>query len=171
MRGLVRSYVTFAIPLFHACEGENTIELLAGLTDLCFLLHRFLVLQIYYYLLLHLGRFFCFFILYTVSRTRVKPVARPLPTYRTAQTRTKRTETSMPWVGFEPTFTKQSVHRWRWGCQPYAPAALYPQEDSWYSFVSEAESTPRAMLRLEGLGILKKSTSSGLEIAIFRHVA
>jgi hypothetical protein len=27
---------------------------------------------------------------------------------------------------------------WRWG---YAPAALYPQEDSWYSFLLEAEST------------------------------
>jgi hypothetical protein len=27
-------------------------------------------------------------------------------------------------------------------CQPYAPAALYPQEDSWYSFLLEAESTP-----------------------------
>jgi hypothetical protein len=26
--------------------------------------------------------------------------------------------------------------------QPYAPAALYPQEDSWYSFLLEAESTP-----------------------------
>jgi hypothetical protein len=25
---------------------------------------------------------------------------------------------------------------------PYAPADLYPQEDSWYSFLSEAESTP-----------------------------
>jgi hypothetical protein len=26
--------------------------------------------------------------------------------------------------------------------QPYAPAALYPQEYSWYSFLLEAESTP-----------------------------
>jgi hypothetical protein len=32
--------------------------------------------------------------------------------------------------------------RRRWGCQPYAPAALYPQEVSWYSFLLEAESTP-----------------------------
>jgi hypothetical protein len=24
------------------------------------------------------------------------------------------------------------AHRWRWGCQRYAPAVLYPQEDSWY---------------------------------------
>jgi hypothetical protein len=26
----------------------------------------------------------------------------------------------------DPTFSRQSVHRWRRGCQPYAPAALYP---------------------------------------------
>jgi hypothetical protein len=26
--------------------------------------------------------------------------------------------------------------------QPFAPAALHPQEDSWYSFLLEAESTP-----------------------------
>jgi hypothetical protein len=25
-----------------------------------------------------------------------------------------------------PTFSRQSAHRWRWECQPYAPAALYP---------------------------------------------
>jgi hypothetical protein len=31
-----------------------------------------------------------------------------------------------------PTFSRQSTHRWRWGCQPYASTALYPQEDSWH---------------------------------------
>jgi hypothetical protein len=31
------------------------------------------------------------------------PVARPLPTHRTTQTRNKGTQTSMPQVGFEPT--------------------------------------------------------------------
>jgi hypothetical protein len=35
--------------------------------------------------------------------TRDQPIARPLPTYRTAQTQNKRTETSIPWVGSEPT--------------------------------------------------------------------
>jgi hypothetical protein len=25
-----------------------------------------------------------------------------------------------------PTFSRQLAHTWRWGCQPYAPAALYP---------------------------------------------
>jgi hypothetical protein len=52
-----------------------------------------------------------------------------------------------PWrpIGFwdveAPTFSRHLVHRWRWGCQPYAPAALYPQENSWYSFLLEVEST------------------------------
>jgi hypothetical protein len=32
-----------------------------------------------------------------------QPVARPLPAHRPAQTRNKRTKTSMPQVGFEPT--------------------------------------------------------------------
>jgi hypothetical protein len=39
---------------------------------------------------------------------------------------------------------------------PYAPAAFYPQENFWYSFLLEAESTPRAIVRLEVLGTLKK---------------
>jgi hypothetical protein len=37
---------------------------------------------------------------------------------------------------------------------------LYPQETSWYTFLLEAEATPRAIVRPEGLGTLKKSTSS-----------
>jgi hypothetical protein len=56
-------------------------------------------------LLLDLGRFFSFLILYTDGRTPWtvdQPVARPLPTHRTTQTQNKRAQTSMPWVGFEP---------------------------------------------------------------------
>jgi hypothetical protein len=52
------------------------------------------------------GRFFSFLILYTVGRTPRtgdQPVARPLPTHRTTQIQNKRTQTSMPWVGFKPT--------------------------------------------------------------------
>jgi hypothetical protein len=45
------------------------------------------------------------------------------------------------WNVEAPTFSKISAHRWRWCCQPYVPAALYPQEDSWYSFLLEPEST------------------------------
>jgi hypothetical protein len=36
-----------------------------------------------------------------------------------------------------------------------------PQEDSWYPFLLEAESTPGAIERPEGLGQLKISTSFG----------
>jgi hypothetical protein len=46
------------------------------------------------------------------------------------------------WDVETPTFFRQSAHRLRWGCQPYPPAALYAQKDSWYSFLLEAESTP-----------------------------
>jgi hypothetical protein len=34
-----------------------------------------------------------------------QPVARPLPAHRTTQTPNKRTQTSMPRVGFEPTIS------------------------------------------------------------------
>jgi hypothetical protein len=40
------------------------------------------------------------------------------------------------------TYSRQSPHRWRWGCQHYAPATLYSQEYSWYSFMLNAESNP-----------------------------
>jgi hypothetical protein len=49
---------------------------------------------------------FSFLIFYTVGRTPStgdQPVARPLPTHRTIQTQNKRTQTSMPQMGFEPT--------------------------------------------------------------------
>jgi hypothetical protein len=55
--------------------------------------------------LLDLGRFFSFLIFYTICRTHWmgdQPVAKPPPAHWTAQTRNKRTETSVPWVGFEP---------------------------------------------------------------------
>jgi hypothetical protein len=38
------------------------------------------------------------------------------------------------WDVKAPTFSIQSVYRWRWGCQPYTPATLYPQEDPWTHF-------------------------------------
>jgi hypothetical protein len=57
---------------------------------------------------------------------------------------------------------RHSAHRWQQGCQPYVPVTFYPQEDSWYSFPLEAGWVyPRAIMRLEVLGKLKKSTSSG----------
>jgi hypothetical protein len=50
--------------------------------------------------------------------------------------------------------------------------SLYPQEDSWYSFLLEAESIPRVIVRLEGLDQLKTPiSSSGVESATFRLAA
>jgi hypothetical protein len=46
------------------------------------------------------------------------------------------------WYVEVPTFSRQSARRWRWSCQRYALAAFYLQEDFWYSFLLEAESTP-----------------------------
>jgi hypothetical protein len=59
-----------------------------------------------YSTLLDLGCFFSFLIIFTVGRTiwtGDQPVAKPLPTHRTTQTQNKRKQTSMLWVGFEPT--------------------------------------------------------------------
>jgi hypothetical protein len=56
--------------------------------------------------LVDLGSFFQFLNLHTVGRTPRtgdQPVARPLPTHRTAETQNERTQTSMPRVGFEST--------------------------------------------------------------------
>jgi hypothetical protein len=66
-------------------------------------IHSF-IQQWLYSPLLDPGRFFCFLILYTVGRTSWTgnlPIARPLPTHRTAQN--KRMQTSMCRVGLEPT--------------------------------------------------------------------
>jgi hypothetical protein len=67
------------------------------------------------------------------------------------------------WDVEAPTFSRQSVHRWRWGCQPYAPAALYPPGKFLVLISVRGWVDPRSVVRLERLGKLKKSTSSGLE--------
>jgi hypothetical protein len=56
--------------------------------------------------LLDFDRFFSFLILYTVARTPWtgdQLIPRPLHTHSTTQIQKRRTQTSMPWVGFEPT--------------------------------------------------------------------
>jgi hypothetical protein len=37
---------------------------------------------------------------------------------------------------------RQSAQIWRWGSDTLWPSALYPQENNWFSFMLEAESTP-----------------------------
>jgi hypothetical protein len=56
--------------------------------------------------------------------------------------------------------------------KPYAPAAFYPQEDSWYSFLLEAESTPGRSATGRIRKIEKKNPPhSGLEPTTFQLVA
>jgi hypothetical protein len=70
-----------------------------------------------------------------------------------------------------PTFTRQSAHRWRWGCQSYAPAALYTGKILITHFF-RAWVDPRAIVRLEAPGQLKISIIwSANEPATFRLVA
>jgi hypothetical protein len=65
-----------------------------------------------------------------------------------------------------PTFSRQSAHRWRWGCQPYAPAALYPLGRFLVLFSVSGWVEPRSIVRLEGLGpLINPMTSSRIKPA------
>jgi hypothetical protein len=55
------------------------------------------------------------------------------------------------------TFSRQSAHRWRWGCQLYAPAALYPPGRFLVLISARGWVDPRTKMWLEGLGELKIS--------------
>jgi hypothetical protein len=50
-----------------------------------------------------------------------------------------------------PTFSTQSAHRPRLNCQSYVPAAFYTHEDSWYSFLLEAECGHSAAGRITSI--------------------
>jgi hypothetical protein len=82
--------------------------------------------------LLGLGRFFGFLI-FTKSvgllGRGTSPSARPLPAHRTAQTQNKRTQTSMSWVGLEPTIPvferAKTVHASDRGATVTGPMPFY----------------------------------------------
>jgi hypothetical protein len=56
----------------------------------------------------------------------------------------------------DPTFSKQSTHRWRWGCQPYAPDDRPLPPGRFLVLISVRGSVdPRTIEHLEGLNQLK----------------
>jgi hypothetical protein len=71
-----------------------------------------------------------------------------------------------------PHFLRQSDHRWRRGCQPYAPDALDPPRRSLVPISVRGWVDPRAIMRLEGLSQLKiPVASTGIKPAAFWHEA
>jgi hypothetical protein len=65
------------------------LQTIYGSTALCWTLAAF--------------QFLDFYTVYGTPWMGDQPFARPLPTHKTTQTQNKRTQTSMPRVGFEPT--------------------------------------------------------------------
>jgi hypothetical protein len=61
--------------------------------------------------------------------------------------------------------------KWRWWCQPHAPAAFTPRRCSWYSFSLRAESTPGPWYSRKEYVTEKSSDTTGIDPAIFRLVA
>jgi hypothetical protein len=63
--------------------------------------------------------------------------------------------------------SRQSAHRWRQGCQPYALATFYDPETLlscyWYSFLLEAEQIPGPRIR----SVRLNSTSNVLWVIIY----
>jgi hypothetical protein len=66
---------------------------------------------------------------------------------------------------WDPTFATQLANRWRLGYQPYVAAMLYPPQRSFISVRGLVNL--QVIVQLEGLGKLKISMTSGLELITF----
>jgi hypothetical protein len=64
------------------------------------------------------------------------------------------------WKVAAPTFSRQPAHRRWWGCQPYAPAALYLLRRFLVLISVRDWVDPRAIVELEGLGEFKNLVTS-----------
>jgi hypothetical protein len=93
--------ISFLIPVHNLLVAIHF-----NISNLCLSIYLSIYLPTYdsTVILLDLGWFFL--ILYTAGMTPWtgdQPVARPLPIHRRTQTQNKSTQTSIRWVGFEPT--------------------------------------------------------------------
>jgi hypothetical protein len=66
---------------------------------------------------------------------------------------------------------RHSAHRWRYGCQPYDAGRFLPPERFLVLISVRGWIDPRAIVRLDELGKLKKFTSSGTWTVTFWPVA
>jgi hypothetical protein len=70
------------------------------------------------------------------------------------------------WDVEAPTFSRQSAHRWQWGCQPYAPAALYPRKiPAGYTEQEVLGRTNRLLFLIRHVHIENDATSSSSIVA------
>jgi hypothetical protein len=60
------------------------------------------------------------------------------------------------WNIEDVTFYRQSAHRWRWECRPYAPAALYAPRRLLVFISVRGWMDSRTSMRLRGLAQLKE---------------
>jgi hypothetical protein len=75
------------------------------------------------------------------------------------------------WDVEAPTLSRQSAHRWPWGCQPYAPAALYSPGRFLVLISVRSWVDPRSIVRLERLGKSKNPmNASEIDPATFRTI-
>jgi hypothetical protein len=71
------------------------------------------------------------------------------------------------WDVQAPTFSRHSTQRWRWRCQPYRPAALYPEYRIWD--VQPVLPSRRKLIWRHPCESIKTSTTSRVVDLQYRH--